>query len=38
MALANIGVLPPGAPELHVVYKYLLPLAIPMLLFSANLR
>ncbi len=38
MALANIGVLPPGAPELHVVYKYLLPLAIPMLLFSADLR
>ncbi|KAG2425993.1 hypothetical protein HXX76_013364 [Chlamydomonas incerta] len=38
MLLANSGVLPPGAPELHVVYKYLLPLAIPMLLFAADLR
>jgi len=24
--------------EMHVVYKFLLPLAIPMLLFSADLR
>lgn len=38
MALANTGVLPPGAPELHAVYKYVLPLAIPMLLFSADIR
>ncbi|KAG2485644.1 hypothetical protein HYH03_015616 [Edaphochlamys debaryana] len=38
MLLANTGVLPPGAPELHVVYKFLLPLAIPMLLFAADLR
>eukprot|EP00195_Chlamydomonas_chlamydogama_P010083 CAMPEP_0202915942 /NCGR_PEP_ID=MMETSP1392-20130828/67146_1 /ASSEMBLY_ACC=CAM_ASM_000868 /TAXON_ID=225041 /ORGANISM="Chlamydomonas chlamydogama, Strain SAG 11-48b" /LENGTH=157 /DNA_ID=CAMNT_0049608155 /DNA_START=316 /DNA_END=787 /DNA_ORIENTATION=+ len=38
MALANTGVLPPGAPELHAVYKYILPLAIPMLLFSADIR
>lgn len=38
MLLANIGVLPPGPKEMHVVYKFLLPLAIPMLLFSADLR
>lgn len=36
--MANVGVLPQGAPELGVVYKFILPLAIPMLLFSANLR
>ena len=36
--MANVGVLPHGAPELGVVYKFILPLAIPMLLFSANLR
>lgn len=38
MFLANTGVLPPGAPELHAVYKYLLPLAIPMLLFQADIK
>ncbi|GIL89103.1 hypothetical protein Vretifemale_16972 [Volvox reticuliferus] len=38
MFLANVGLLPAGAPELHTVYKYLLPLAIPMLLFAADLR
>ena len=38
MLLANTGVLPPGAHELAVVYKFLLPLAIPMLLFAADLR
>ncbi|GLC33754.1 hypothetical protein PLESTB_000112100 [Pleodorina starrii] len=38
MLLANVGLLPPSAPELHTVYKYLLPLAIPMLLFAADLR
>jgi len=37
MALANTGVLPAHAPELSVVYKYVLPLAIPLLLFSADL-
>jgi hypothetical protein len=26
MVMANIGVLPAGAPELSVVYKYILPL------------
>jgi hypothetical protein len=37
MALANTGVLPPHPPELAAVYKFLLPLAIPMMLLSANL-
>ena len=38
MLLANVGVLPAaGAPELSIVYKFILPLAIPMLLFSADL-
>lgn len=38
MLLANVGVLPASPPQMHVVYKYLLPLAIPLLLFSADLR
>lgn len=43
MALANFGYLPPQAahaapPEVGVVFKFLLPLAIPMLLYSADLR
>lgn len=41
MALANCGYLPAsthGPPEATVVFKYLLPLAIPMLLLSADLR
>lgn len=38
MFLANVGILPPGAHELEVVYKFMLPLAIPLLLFSADLR
>jgi uncharacterized membrane protein len=37
MALANLGYLPPHPPEVDVVFKFLLPLAIPMLLLSANL-
>ncbi len=37
MAMANLGVLPSHPPELNVVYKFILPLAIPMLLFSADL-
>ena len=37
MLLANVGVLPTGAAEINTVYKFVLPLAIPMLLFSANL-
>jgi hypothetical protein len=38
MALANFGYLPPECKELKIVFNYLLPLAIPMLLFSADLR
>eukprot|EP00798_Chlamydomonas_sp_ICE-L_P030420 gene30420-35425_t len=38
MFMANTGLLPAGAPELDIVYKYLLPLAIPMLLMSADLN
>jgi uncharacterized membrane protein len=36
MALANLGYLPPHPPEVDIVFKYILPLAIPMLLLSAN--
>ncbi|KAF6253824.1 hypothetical protein COO60DRAFT_1273492 [Scenedesmus sp. NREL 46B-D3] len=38
MFLANAGYLPPHPPEADLVFKYLLPLAVPMLLLSANLR
>lgn len=38
LALSNLGVIPCEAPEYAVVNKMLLPLAIPMLLFSADLR
>ena len=37
LALSNCGVIPYDAPQYAVVNGYLLPLAIPMLLFSANL-
>lgn len=37
MALANCGYLPPHPPEVDVVFKFILPLAIPMLLLSANI-
>lgn len=37
MALANLGYLPPHPPEVNHVFKYILPLAIPMLLLSANI-
>ncbi|GAX86288.1 hypothetical protein CEUSTIGMA_g13700.t1 [Chlamydomonas eustigma] len=38
MVAVNVGMLPTNAPELKIVYKFILPLAIPLLLFSANLR
>lgn len=38
MALANCGYLPPHCKELKMVFDYILPLAIPMLLYSADLR
>jgi uncharacterized membrane protein len=37
MFLANAGYLPPHPPEADLVFKYLLPLAVPMLLLSANI-
>ena len=38
LALSNLGVIPSEAPAYEVVNKYLLPLAVPMLLLSADLR
>lgn len=38
MALANIGYMAPHPPQARVVFAYVLPLAIPMLLLSADLR
>ena len=38
LALSNLGVIPAHAPEIHgVINAYLLPLAVPMLLLSANI-
>lgn len=38
MYLTACGVMPTKAPAYNVVYDYLVPLAIPLLLFRANLR
>ena len=38
LALSNVGVMNYDAPQYGIVNSYLLPLAIPMLLLSANLR
>ena len=38
LALGNLGVLPPEAAVYGVVNAYLLPLAVPLLLFAADLR
>eukprot|EP00803_Ostreobium_quekettii_P000714 evm.model.scf_1078.1 EVM.evm.TU.scf_1078.1 scf_1078:22511-29277(-) len=38
LVLSNTGIIPCSAPQYNVVNKFLLPLAIPLLLFSANLR
>lgn len=38
MVLSNFGVLPRQAPVYDVVWTYLVPLAIPLLLFKADLR
>ncbi|QBQ55117.1 DUF819 domain-containing protein [Nitrosococcus wardiae] len=37
-ALSNLGVIPAAAPVYDTVWTYLVPLAIPLLLFSADLR
>jgi hypothetical protein len=38
LLMSNLGLIPCDAPQYSVVNKMLLPLAIPMLLFSADLR
>lgn len=38
MALSNFGIVPRQSPVYGVVWTYLVPLAIPMLLFKADLR
>jgi len=38
MALSNFGIVPRQAPVYGVVWNFLVPLAIPMLLFKADLR
>lgn len=38
LTLSNVGITSPAAPQYAIVNSYLLPLAIPLLLFSANLR
>ncbi len=38
MASSNLGVLPKSSDAYNVVWIYLVPLAIPLLLFKANLR
>lgn len=39
LALSNLGVVPAEAPHVYgVVNSYFLPLAVPLLLFSADLR
>ena len=37
MLFANVGILPSSSQEIHLVFKYILPLAIPLLLLQANL-
>ena len=38
LAATSLGVLPSEAPAYRVVLEYLLPLAVPLLLFKADLR
>jgi len=38
MILSNTGIIPKSAPAYNVVWNYMVPMAIPMLLFKANLR
>ncbi len=37
MAMTNLKIMPTGAPAYQVVDKYLVPMAIPLLLFRANI-
>jgi len=36
--LSNLSIIPTDAPSYNIVWSYLVPLAIPLLLFKANLR
>ncbi|KAK4431451.1 hypothetical protein Salat_0907200 [Sesamum alatum] len=38
LAASNLGIIPHDAPAYSVVFKYLLPLTIPLLLFRADLK
>lgn len=38
MALANFNVIPTDAPTYDAVWEYVVPLAIPLLLFNANIK
>jgi len=38
LALSNLGVIPVAAPQYDTVNRFLLPLAVPLLLFSADVR
>lgn len=38
MVLSNLGVIPVSAPDYDIVWSYLVPLAIPLLLLRADLR
>ena len=38
MLLSNIGLIPKSAPAYDIVWSWLIPLAIPLLLFKADLR
>lgn len=38
LVLSNVGIISTAAPQYDTVNKFLLPLAVPLLLFSADLR
>lgn len=38
LLMSNLGLIPSTAPQYDVVNKYLLPLAVPLLLFTADIR
>ena len=38
LLLSNFGVISSNAPQYSVVNKFLLPLAVPLLLFTADMR
>lgn len=38
LAMSNVGIIPSTAPQYNTVNTLLLPLAVPLLLFSADIR